>query len=96
MIVAELENIRGQIDKIDSDLVRLLAERFACSRKIATIKIGMNKAVFDAEREAELLEKIITKAQDEKLSPAIAKAIFDEILHQSRRVQESSGLGDTK
>ncbi len=85
----ELEKIRGEIDEIDDQLVRLLAKRFACSCQVAKIKNEIGKPVFDAKREAKLLEEIVKKAADLGLSGAITKRVFDEILHQSRRIQEA-------
>ncbi len=92
-IVEELTHIRGEIDRIDDEIVRLLAKRFACSRQVAKIKNQTGTPVFDAEREARLLKVILEKSKAAGLAPEIAKAVFDEILHQSRRVQETETRG---
>mgnify|MGYP006296987899 CR=1 FL=1 len=89
LIVDELETIGGEIDQIDEQLVQLLAKRFACSKRVVEIKNEIGKPVFDAQREAELLEIIIKKAEGLGLSATVSKAIFNEILHQSRRAQEA-------
>lgn len=86
----ELEGIRRDIDKIDNELLVLLAKRFECSTKIVAIKKQLQMPVFDGKRENDLLERITHAAKTLGLSKDAAIAIFQEILHQSRRIQEKA------
>lgn len=85
----EITTLRGQIDLIDEELVALLARRFECARQMADLKKTKDLPVFDGEREAALFQRIADLAQQKGLRPAIAQAIYAEIIHQARRLQEA-------
>jgi chorismate mutase len=83
----EITTLRGQIDLIDEELIALLARRFECARQMADLKRAKKLPVFDGEREAALFQRIGELAQQKGLRPAIAQAVFAEIIHQARRLQ---------
>ena len=49
-----LEEVRRQIDAIDSQLVPLFCRRMDCSREVAKIKERENLPMFNAQREEEI------------------------------------------
>lgn len=83
-----LQDIRHKIDEIDAKIMHLLANRFACSTAVANIKKETGMPVFDRAREEELFARLEQLAKKEGVPVAAAKGVFDEIVHQSRRVQE--------
>lgn len=83
-----LQNFRDEIDAIDAKLIDLLAQRFACSTSIADIKKETGMPVFDRSREEFLFARIEKIAKEKGVPAKIAKELFHEIVHQSRRVQE--------
>jgi len=58
-----ISEIRTRIDKIDDELVRLFAERLALAEGIAKKKKEENLPVFDAEREREVLDRLVKNLQ---------------------------------
>ena len=53
----DLGKIRDEIDVTDDEIVRLFQHRMALTAEVAQYKIETGKAVFDAERERQKLEK---------------------------------------
>ena len=60
----ELQKIRKEIDRIDSELIPLFVERMQCSERVAEIKRIQGIAVLDKEREKKVLEKVRENAQE--------------------------------
>jgi len=58
----EISNIRAQIDAIDEQLTELLKRRLALLADMAEIKRREGKAVFDPEREREVLNRVTNLA----------------------------------
>ena len=54
-----LDNIRKEIDTIDTQLVQLLKKRMDCSLKVAEIKRAENLPVYHPGREQEIIDRII-------------------------------------
>ena len=80
-----IEEIREKIDLLDAQLMPLLKERFECSIKVAKYKALTNVPVLDNSRETAILNKANSAGGEygENL-----KAIYKEIMAQSRAVQE--------
>ena len=56
-----LENVRKEIDKIDSELIPLLKERMLCSLKVAEIKREQNLPILNEKREQEIIDTVTEK-----------------------------------
>ena len=63
-----LEEVRRQIDAIDSQLVPLFCRRMDCSREVAKIKERENLPIFNAQREEEILNRVAQEAGEYGLS----------------------------
>ncbi len=61
----ELQELRGQIDKIDDELVRLFAQRMDVAAQIADVKKSQNMPIFVPAREREKLVDVAKKAGPE-------------------------------
>ena len=57
-ITMDLSQLRGEIDRIDSQIVELYEERMKVSSAIADYKIANGKKVFDKEREKEKIQAV--------------------------------------
>ena len=90
--MADLGDLRERIDRIDRELVRLLAERAEVAGKIGARKRETGEAALDAARERDLLERL---AGEERggLPLSGLQAIFREILSASRAVQGGARVG---
>ena len=86
--MTDLTALRREIDELDQKILALLARRFQCSKEVAELKKQAHRPVFDGERERELFAKIEAAAKQLGLSVRAARAVFEEVVHQSRREQE--------
>lgn len=86
---AELNPLREQIDTIDAEVVQLLARRMQVASEIKKIKSKTNAATFDPAREEKLKARIAEMANSQGLSEEFALSLYDSILAESRRVQDS-------
>ena len=59
---ARLAEIRGEIDRIDSELLKLLEERTNFALEAGAAKAALGRPVHDPEREAQLLARISARA----------------------------------
>lgn len=82
-----LNNLRQNIDRVDRQIVELLAHRMALSDQAARYKKGGN--VRDVGREEEILECIAEEARERGLDPLIINRLFKVILEYSVNRQES-------
>ena len=78
----KLTEFRKKIDAIDSEIVKLLAERFDLAKEIAEYKKGNNLPVFQAGREDEVLRRISEQLENggkkyEKYILELYKIIMD-------------------
>ncbi|MFV0425333.1 MAG: chorismate mutase [Bacilli bacterium] len=80
----DLEKIRSQIDWIDRDIMAGLDKRFELVERIREIKIQNGMSILDKSRE-DIIHHYIelsTKYENE------IKAIYEEIMKQSRNLQD--------
>ncbi len=62
-----LENARERINKIDAQMARLFVERMIAARDVAAYKKENGMPIFDASREAQIIERNLALVQDENL-----------------------------
>lgn len=84
----DINKLRDNINDIDSQLLKLIAERRKLSGEIVLVKNEMQSPIRDQEREAELLNRIISKAKEEGLNTHLVKKLFYEIIDDSIRIQQ--------
>ena len=84
-----IEELRSRIDVIDDQLVRLLNVRVACAVEVGRLKHEMGLAVYQPDREAQVLGAVRTAAT-ELAGPLTAEAvvrIFERIIDEARRAE---------
>ena len=82
----DLQEIRGQLDGIDSQLVELFERRMNLCGDVAEYKIGTGKAVYDAAREKEKLGTVTGMAHGDFNRQGVYE-LFSQIMTISRRLQ---------
>ena len=82
----ELTELRHEIDRVDTEIIALLEERFDIAARIADHKAADGLPVKDEKRETEKLRAVREKCRPET-SDHIA-AIFRRIMAESRAYQE--------
>ncbi len=84
----DLQECRKEIDSIDKELVALFVRRMNVAKDVAEYKRATGKAVYDSERERQLLEKVEENAGDE--FGDYARRLYSSILELSRNYQSKS------
>ncbi|MBX9879987.1 MAG: prephenate dehydrogenase/arogenate dehydrogenase family protein [Candidatus Obscuribacterales bacterium] len=84
--VPQICELRHKIDRIDSDIAKLLVERFSAAQKIGNLKAEAKLPVLDNLREKEVLQRAIDAADDPASKQAL-ETIFTVIMEQSRKIQ---------
>ena len=90
----DIQELRGEIDSIDDQLIRLFVQRMAVASRIAEYKKARGLPVLDARREQEKLDAVAAKA-----GPAMAdytRSLYTSLFRLSRdyqdRLQQESAL----
>lgn len=81
-----MEKFRKEIDKIDSQIAKLLEKRFEICSEIGDFKTKNNIETEDKSREKEIIEKI--ERTDLKYRDNI-KEVESKILLESKKIQDS-------
>ena len=96
-VVTNIEELRGRIDVIDEQLVRLLNVRVACAVEVGRLKHEAGLPIYQPEREAQVLNSV-RKTATELAGPLTAEAlvrIFERIIDEARRAERAaSARGD--
>ncbi len=88
----DLQEIRGQLDGIDSQLVELFERRMKLCGDVAEYKIGTGKPVYDGAREKEKLETVTGMAHGDFNRQGVYE-LFSQIMTISRRSSMASWQG---
>ncbi|MBS6397496.1 MAG: prephenate dehydratase [Clostridiales bacterium] len=84
--MADLLELRDQIDVIDREMVRLFEERMDICRQVAEYKIASGKKVLDRTREMQKLETLGGLAHSDFNRHGIQE-LFQQIMAMSRKLQ---------
>lgn len=87
MAALGINRLRGQVDLIDRDIVRLLARRRSLTTKIGQVKAARDMPVFVPDREDELLDVIREEARLQGLDDAYVVGLFRAVLEDSKAAQ---------
>jgi chorismate mutase/prephenate dehydrogenase len=88
----QLEQIRGQIDVLDSQLVDLLAKRAKLTREVGKYKSQTGLPIYVPKREAELIEKRRAEAELKGVPPALVEDLLRRIMRESYQTQNHQYL----
>jgi len=84
----DLKEIREHLDRIDSALLMILAERMSLIPKVAEYKKKNKIKRFQPEREREIIEKKRKMAGDNGLNPDLVEDLFKRIIEDSHRIEK--------
>lgn len=86
--LAELRQMRGSIDNMDSMLIHLLAERFKVTQRVGRLKARAGLPPADASREAEQISRLRALAESAELDPELAEKFLTFIVREVVRHHE--------
>jgi chorismate mutase/prephenate dehydrogenase len=97
----KLDVLRKNLDKIDEQIIELLAERQMNVDAIGSVKMNTQSPTRDYQREKQVIDNISNYAKSKNVDPEIAKEIFSLIIKTSLEKQENqkintSGYGTKK
>ncbi|MDE6388575.1 MAG: prephenate dehydratase [Lachnospiraceae bacterium] len=82
----DLLELRGKLDGIDEQIVKLYEERMEICSQVADYKIETGKKVLDKAREEEKLRKVRALTHDEFNAHGVQE-LFEQIMSASRKLQ---------
>jgi chorismate mutase/prephenate dehydratase len=87
---ASLKNLRSQIDKLDTQIVKMVNERAGLASEIGKVKTDAGNEAFAPAREMEVLQNVVEANQKNKgpLDDETIRAIFREIISGSRALEK--------
>lgn len=83
-----LEDLRLQIDRIDTEIIRLLNERADYVHEIGLIKKRDGLEIYAPEREERLLRALVAKGEGGRLPENSIRAIYREIMSAALALEE--------
>ncbi|PLW79802.1 hypothetical protein C0585_05670 [Candidatus Woesearchaeota archaeon] len=84
----ELIEIREHLDRLDTALLYILAERMTFIPKVAKYKDENNLERYQPEREKEIIEAKRELAQKLGVNPDLAQKIFETIIEDAHRIEK--------
>lgn len=93
--LAELARCREEIERIDREIVGLLARRLALGKRTGELKHIAGLPILDPTREAAVIRRVTADAREAGLPPEPIREVFWQIVGMSRRAQESGGSSES-
>ena len=84
-----IAEIRHRLDELDAELVALLNERARCAGEIGQLKEAVGLAVYQREREVEVLNHVRSVNTGPVDGAAITR-LFERIIEEARRLEHSN------
>lgn len=82
-----LNNIREEIDKVDTEIVKLLSKRQSLVLKVAKIKHSQKLPLTHTKREEEILSRMKKIAKKLHIHDQFIQKIYKLIFTESKKVQ---------
>ncbi|MDM8010140.1 MAG: chorismate mutase [Parasphingorhabdus sp.] len=77
-----MTDVRQQVDRVDAEIIALMAQRFACMDAAARIKQDRN-IVRDETRKAAVLQNVKRLAEEAKIPVPLMAAIWEMLVETS-------------
>lgn len=83
----DLNEIREHLDRIDSALLLMVAERMSFMPKVAKYKLENNLPRFHPEREAQIIQAKRKMAEQLGVEPELAQELMELLIKYSHKIQ---------
>jgi len=84
---AELARLREEIERVDREMIELIAKRVGLARAVGAAKRAVGLPTLDPAREAAVVRQVAVLAREAKLVDDDVRQIFWHIIGLSRRAQ---------
>lgn len=88
-----IDEIRQNIDRLDSELLRIFNERAELALAIGELKKGLNLPVYDPAREKRIFERMTAENPGPLDNQAIVR-LFERVVDESRRLERIMTSGE--
>jgi chorismate mutase len=88
-----IDDIRENIDRLDSELLRIFNERASLALKIGEIKKGLDLPVYDPGREKRIFVRMTSDNPGPLDDEAIVR-LFERVIDESRRLERIMTRGE--
>ena len=88
--MADIENLRNQMDEITLEMIKLLKTRTEIAKEIGEVKKNIGKGVTDELREDNLRNKVISLCNELGFEESIATKFLNFLLNESVKVQSTN------
>lgn len=85
----ELSRCREEIERIDREIIALLARRLTLGKRTGDLKRDAGLPILDPTREAAVIRRVTEEAREAGLPPEPIREVFWQIVGMSRRAQEA-------
>ena len=82
-----LDKLRLNINNVDEEIIKLLAERRVLSKQVIKEKDINESPIRDQQRETDLLQRLIKIGKDKGVDAHFLTKVFYEIIEDSVRIQ---------
>jgi chorismate mutase len=90
-----LDTVRAEISRVDTGIIRLIAQRQQLAEEVARIKIAKGMPIHDQPRTTKVLESVFEQAVELRIDPVAVQKIFEVLIAMSEdRQREFSGDGN--
>ena len=86
-----LSEVRAEIDRIDAEIIRILAIRLAEVMRAAQIKQAAGMPFMDEDREEEILQNAVERGEEFGLPKKQVKKIFKQVIRISHETRTDGG-----
>jgi isochorismate pyruvate lyase len=76
----DMSEVRAEIDRVDTDLVDLIAERFGYVERAWQNKLGEKAAANVPWRNQQVIEKVRARAQERGVPPDLCEALWRQLI----------------
>lgn len=90
-----IEELRAEIDRIDTAIVDLIAERQTFAGRMARVKYAQGLPIRDAGRRRDVLERAFDRAVERGVDPGAVQRVMELLVEMSEeRQRECQGEGN--
>lgn len=96
---ADMAQVRAEIDRIDSALVDLIAERFAYVDRAWQIKMRSTEGAVVPWRIQQVIDRVRARAKDKGVSPDLCEALWRQMIgwfiqYEEENLRQSEEAGN--
>ncbi|MCT4574886.1 MAG: chorismate mutase [Alphaproteobacteria bacterium] len=84
----DLSELREEINHIDEEIVKQIAQRFKITKKVGEYKKANNLPILNSGREEIIYRKLESLATEQGIDAEMLKSIWQTMMLQSKKEQE--------